>query len=158
MIPHRPHKIQRGHQAKLVALLLLASLLGFVYSEASAKTLDGTRDGVSEQGPCTSELAIATFDDRDSDGHRDPSESYLPWSYTLTVHGVDRVVQSPAGGWYRTSLTAGDTWMVLASASNDWAPTTPSSISDMAACADQEALFGVHWKPHVYLPLIARKG
>ena len=107
-------------------------------------------------GPCSSELAIATFDDQDANGAQDPGEPYISWPYTLTVNAVDQVIQSPSGGWYTTTLTEDDTWTVTTYTDANWMPTTPTSLNSVAACLDQQALFGVWWKEHVYLPLVVK--
>lgn len=107
-------------------------------------------------GPCSSELAIATFDDQDANGTQDPGEPYISWPYTLTVNAVDQMIQSPSGGWYTTTLTEDDTWTVTTYTDANWMPTTPTSLNGVAACLDQQALFGVWWKEHVYLPLVVK--
>ena len=104
-------------------------------------------------GPCSSELAIATFDDQNANGTQDLGEPYISWPYTLTINAVDQVIQSPSGGWYTTTLTENDTWTVTAHTDANWMPTMPTSLNGVAACLDQQALFGVWWKEHVYLPL-----
>jgi hypothetical protein len=104
-------------------------------------------------GPCTSQLSIATFDDQDGDGVKAAGEPYISWPYTLTVDGVDQVVGSPDEGWYTTTLTETATWTVTAHTDVNWMPTTPTSLNGVASCVDQQALFGVRWKEHAFLPL-----
>lgn len=113
--------------------------------------------GEPQQGPCTSELAIATFEDRDGDGAQDAGEPLLPWSYSLTVNGDSSTVQSPAGETYRTTLTEGDAWTVVATPDVRWVPTTPDTLSGTAACAAQQALFGVQPSKLIYVPLLIKQ-
>lgn len=107
-------------------------------------------------GPCSSELTIATFDDQNANGTQDSGELYISWPYTLTINTVSQVVQSPSGGWYTVTLTENDTWTVTTHTDTNWMPTTPTRLNGVAACLDQQTLFGVWWKEHVYLPLVMK--
>lgn len=99
-----------------------------------------------------------TFKDLDGDGTPGQGEPFISWTYTQTVNGGVQTVQSPAGGWYTTTLIEGDTWTVSEHARFNWTPTTASSQSGTAACADVQVLFGNTYTGFdIVLPLVVRE-
>jgi hypothetical protein len=113
--------------------------------------------GEPEPEPCEVQLSVAKFDDRDSDGAQDPDEPFVSWTYTMTVNGEDQIVHSPASGWYTTTLTEEDVWMVVEYSAAGWEPTTSDHQSGTAGCVDIQALFGnTYFGVDLYLPVLMR--
>lgn len=113
--------------------------------------------GEPEPEPCAVQLAVAKFDDLDGNGAQNPSEPFMSWTFTMTVNGEDKIVRSPESGWYTTTLTEDDTWLVAEHATFGWEPTTSDSQSGTAGCLDISALFGnTYIGVDLYLPLLMR--